>query len=56
MVVADAVNRFTHNLRNFHVSFGGDFASHDNEAGGNHGLACNAGIWILLEHGIQNGV
>ena len=42
--VADVLDDFAHELRDFDVSFGGDFAADEDEAGGEKGFARHARV------------
>ena len=55
-VVADFVNHLAHDVRHRRIALGGHFAHHHHQPRGGAGFAGNAGIRILFQQRVQNGV
>src|ERR1035438_2292924 len=56
VVIADGGDHAAHQRLEIHVSFGGNFAGNDNQAGGRQGLARHAAVGIFLHAGIEDCV
>ena len=56
VVVTDGGDHAAHQRLEIHVSFGGDFARDDHQAGGREGFRGDAAVGVLLQAGVKDGV
>ncbi len=56
VVVADVDHGLTHQPRDVHVRGGGDLTRHQDQAGGQEGLARHPALRVLGQHGVEHGV
>ena len=56
VVVADAVDGLADDLRHVHVGRGRNFPGHHDEAGVDEGLAGDAPVGVVRQHGVENTI
>src|SRR5208337_131932 len=56
VVVADGLNYAAHQALEVHVSFGGNFAGDDDQAGAGQGFTGDAAGGVFTQAGVENGI